>query len=637
MAPNSYAGRILQVDLSSGDIQKESLPAGLARDYLGGTGINSRLAYDLIPPGLDPFSPDNVLIIGAGPLVGTLAPATPKTDAATKSPLTGTLGLSASGHFGPMLKYAGYDHLVVRGRAAKPVYLNIVDDRVEVCDASHLWGRDIFETTDALKKEHPGSWVSCIGPAGENRVRFSFILTEKQSTWGRGGFGAVMGSKNLKAIVVRGTRGVEVADRARFEELAGAWMSRFSGVKSNKVWAQIGTMVGWEGYARLGYLSYRDWKRAYPLNRTLQEFGAQALKDRMKPRTLSCPSCPVGCKAKLKGKEGPAVATSCVLGFTWQLGLRCDVGSYENAVKAFELCNRYGIDHMTFGNIMGHLCERFQQGAITLEQTQGFVPELGFEATIDLLRKVAYRQGIGDVLADAWYGVVGRFHNGSWEEVVQIKRLDPPFDIRAAMGTETFGQLVEPRGGHMNQSISITILGDRTADQLGRYCRTHIGVPEEALGRVFVQPDKPSMPRITKWVQDYNAVLFSLGICQRAPVSFQYNTQVCADFYSAATGEETSPEALLRAGERIYNLQKAFNVREGFRRQDDMAPARWMKEPLMVEGREVGPVPEDTIGRLLDEYYDERDWDLETGVPTREKLVDLGLADVADDLGNPRI
>lgn len=632
MVSSSYAGRILYVDLASGDVQKEPLAPELARDYLGGAGINARLAYDLIKPGLDAFSPENVLIIGAGPLVGTLAPATPKTDAATKSPLTGTLGLSTSGHFGHMLKYAGYDNLVIRGRAPRPAYLKIEDGRVEVCDASHLWGKDIFETTDALKKEHPGFWVSCIGPAGENRVRFSFILTEKQSTWGRGGFGAVMGSKNLKAIVVKGSRGIEVADPKRFEDICDAWMGRFSGVKSNQIWSQIGTMIGWEGYARLGYLSYKNWKVAYPLERTIQEFGAQALRERIKKGTISCPSCPLGCKAYLGGADGPAVATSCVLGFTWQLGLRCDVGSYENAVKAFELCNRYGVDHMTFGNLMGHLNDHFQQGTITLEDTQGYVPELGFEATMDLLHKVAYREGVGDVLADAWYGVVDRFHKGSWEEAVQIKKLDPPFDIRAVLSTETFGQLVEPRGGHMNQSISINILGDRTPQQLRRYCAGHIGVPALALERVFAQPDKPSMPRITRWVQDYNAILFSLGVCQRAPISFQYNTQVCSDFYSAATGLETSPQELLHIGERIWNLQKAFNVREGFRRQDDMAPARWMKDPLVVEGREVPAVPEEAIGRLLDEYYDERDWDLETGLPTREKLVELGLGDVAEDL-----
>jgi aldehyde:ferredoxin oxidoreductase len=627
-----YVGTILHVDLTSGSIRKEPLSQELARDYLGGAGINARLAYDLIKPGIDPLSPDNVLIIGAGPLVGTLAPATPKTDAATKSPLTGTIGLSTTGHFGSMLKYAGYDHLVISGRAKKPVYLKILDDEVELCDASHLWGKDIFETTDALWREHEGAWVSCIGPAGENLVRFSFILTEKQSTWGRGGFGAVMGSKNLKALVVRGTKGARVYDLKRFERATRDWLERFSKVKSNPIWAQIGTMIGWEGYARLGYLSYKNWREAYPLERTLGEFGAQTLASRIKRGTLSCPSCPLGCKAMVGAKEGAAVACSCVLGFTWELGLRCDVGDYDKAVQCFELCNRYGIDHMTFSDLLGHLNDHFERGDITLADTQGFAPRLGFASTVELLRKVAYREGIGDILAEAWDGVVERFHGGSWEAAVQIKKLDPPFDLRAVLGTETFGQLVGPRGGHMNRSISITILGDRTPEQLRRYCASHNGVPEEALARIFSQPDQPSIPRITKWVEDYNAAIFSLGICNRAPITFLYDIATCAEIYSATSGLETSPQDLLRIGERIWNLQKAFNVREGFGRQDDMAPAKWMTEPLMVEGKEVPPIPRERVERLLDEYYDEREWDLETGIPTQEKLAALGLEDVAEDL-----
>ena len=298
-----YAGNILHVDLTSGAIRKEPLSAELAKTFIGGLGINSKLAYELIKPGIDPLSPENVLIFGAGPLVGTLAPAGGRTDATGKSPLTGFLGVANAGNsVAAMLKYAGYDHLVISGRAQKPVYLKVFDEDIEICDASHLWGRDILETTDAIWAELGNCWVNCIGPSGEKLVRYACIMGNKRSAHSRTGLGAVMGSKNLKAIAVRGTRGIAVADEKRFMNLVNGMLEAISKSPLVQPWRTLGFVMAFEGYSAMGYFTTKNASQGYP--EMPQTFSQEEYLQRIAKTSYACLACPLGCKTVVGVKGG---------------------------------------------------------------------------------------------------------------------------------------------------------------------------------------------------------------------------------------------------------------------------------------------------------------------------------------------
>ncbi len=623
-----FAGSILHIDLTERTVKKSELPEDLKRDYIGGQGINTCLFHSLCRPKTDPLSPENPMVIGAGPLVGTIAPASSKTLLTTRSPQSGTILSSPTGELGNMLKYAGYDHLVITGRADKPVYINIDDDRVSILDATDLRGLDIFDATDILQGRHGRCSVAAIGPAGENLVTFALILINKQATWGRGGAGAVFGSKNLKAIAVRGSRGIGVADPKAFLKVVDQCVQEFKSGPFIDQWTRYGLLMAWEAWMATGKLTVDNWGGSYPPEEATRLWGPKAYEKELRKGSYSCPSCPLGCKGQLEIREGEFKGVSFVSSNPFAIsegfGSRLKTGGYAWSAKCYEVCNRLGMDLGSFSAKMEFLYFLYEKGLVGREAYQGLEPGLGFEKTMEMLHKTAYREGVGDVLAGTWQETVNRLGGAAREHAVHIKRVDPTMDIRGYQCTENVGQLTSSRGGHAMSALSVTIVPGRSADALKRYGR-RIGVPEDAFDRVFkgIHGFHPS--RFLKWVEDHNTLLLSLGLCNRSPLARVFSLERCLELYQAATGITATAEKLLAAGgEKIINAERLYNLAEGFARKDDMPPKRWMTESIIVGGREYPPMDEKQVASLLDDYYDERGWDT-GGVPGEELLKRLGL------------
>jgi len=591
-----YAGSILYVDLTNGSVRKEPVTEEMARAFIGGMGINAKLAYDLIKPGIDPLSAENVLIYGAGPFVGTLVPAGSRCDATGKSPLTGFLSYANSGHsIGTGLKYSGYDHLVITGRAERPVYLKIFDDDIEIRDAGHLWGKDVYEATDSIWDELGDCWVSCIGPGGENLVRYACVMTNK---W--------------------------VADRKKFKSIVDELLGRLTQSPAVKLWRSGGWSEGFlTVYTEAGQFATKNWTQGYP--DITQTFKTKDLQE-MLIGNYACPGCPLGDKTRVQIKQGKYAGSTMQMPappsqVAWHV--TAGVESWEETFRCVDLEDRYGLDSASLSGVVGFAVELYEKGIITKEDTGGLELGWGGETIRALAKKIVRREDIGDILAEGVKRASEIIGKGSEKYAVHVKGLELALGQSGRFCTETFGELLNPRGGHQDRSASVTFMPRKPAS-IRKYC-PGIGVPEEAMDRVCDGPEGFNPARLTKWVQDFNTIEISLGLCNRTPIAQLFNVEKFAELYLAVTGIEMSPAELLISADRIWNMESAFNVREGATRKDDMPPWRVLNEPLFVRDKQFGPISEETVNKLLDDYYDERGWDIEKGVASEEKLRELGL------------
>ena len=616
-----YAGGILYVNLSTGEIRTEPLDLRSTTRLLGGLGINYELAYDLITPGIDPLSPENPIILGTGLLVGTSAPGASKLFLTTKFPLNGAIATAtAGGSLGHMLKWAGYDYLVITGRSGKPVYLRIRDEHIEICDASHLWGKDIFETTDILRQQEGNTYSVCaIGQAGENLGNYSLALVDKVASLGKGGLGAVMGSKNLKAIVARGTKGLKVAETKGFRKMATEILEGFKNYPHRERWMKQGTMYSFE---------------SFPLPGEANELYGVKVLEKIKKFYVACPSCPIGCKAVIEAKDGDYAGLETHVshgdGALLCWGAAFDLRDYSRGIKLSDLADRYGIDEIGASDIIRFTTDLYEQGIITKKETRGFEPKRDFDTLVILLEQMARKEGLGAILADGYPAAIEAFGKDTEKYALQSKGYYFIFDPRMIFGTEAFTQIVSARGpAHTVPGLSPTsFVPGRPMEQLKRHC-VRIGVPAEAIERIFA-PFGFNVARLTRYIEDWYSVFNIFGICSRHAVAMHYNIERLAGLCSLATGVQTSPAALLKAGERAWNMEKAINAREGFSRKDDSFPERWFSEGLgpMDYYKQKSLTRTDMEG-LLDDYYQERGWNVEKGIPTREKLIELGLEDMA--------
>jgi aldehyde:ferredoxin oxidoreductase len=632
MKYHGYAGQILYIDLTGESIRKEPLELDLIKNFIGGMGINSKLAFDLIKPGVGPLSPENVICYGAGPFVGTLIPGCSRSGIISKSPLTGLLGESQSGvSIGPMLKYAGYDHLVITGRAAKPVYVVINDDDVKIKDASHIWGKEIAKATDAIRAELGDYWVSCIGPAGERLVRFANIIENKNGMIARCGLGAVMGSKNLKAIAVRGTKGITVSHSGTFRKMVNELRQKVAGSQVLDMWRNEGKIIEpYQGaYMKRGIYVTKNFSEGLPEG-VDEYFTQKEYAQRIWKTYYACVSCPAGDKGVLSVKGGKYDGLTLKLSNPWgtpisfnQAGIR----NWDDGIQCVEMANRYGIDAFLAGVLIGFANELYQDKIISKEDTGGLDLDWSADAALKLMEKIAHREDIGDILAEGVRIASQKIGRGAEKYAVHIKGLTPTMELRSDHFVENFGQLVDPRGGHHARGYSITYV-PRKGKSIRRYAPL-IGVPGDAIDRICpdseIETHDWNRPRLLKWVNDYNSMAYSCGLCMRVQISPQYNLETFTDLFNATTGIEMSSHELLKAGERIWNIQRLFNVREGASWQDDMPPQRMLNEPLVVGEKQYPPLKERDVRKLLEEYYDESGWDTETGKPTVETLKNLGL------------
>ncbi len=592
-------GKILRINLTTGKISKEPIEESLARNYLGGRGLASKILYDELPAGTDPLSPENKLIFAAGPLTGTSAPTGGRYMVVTKGPLNGAIASSNSGgFFGKEFKTAGYDLIIFEGKAEKPVYVWIKDDEVEIRDASDLWGKNTHETTDILM-ERVGdnkAKVACIGPAGERLSLIACIINDKHRAAGRTGVGAVMGSKNLKAVVVRGTGKVELANADKFREAQKASMGK---IRENPTTSQglpaYGTAVLVNIINENGLLPTRNFQSG--VFEGASKISGETLADTYLTKNTHCFACPIGCgrATKINGREGEGPEYE----VAWSFGADCGVDDLKAIIEANYLCNELGLDGISAGATIAAAMELYERGYIPKEDLDG--PELKFgsaEAIVEYTRKMGLREGFGDKLAEGSYRLASAY--GHPELSMSVKKQElPAYDPRGAQG-HGLEYATSNRGGcHVRgYMISPEILG----------------APEKIDPQVL-----EGKPTWVKTFQDLTAFIDASGLCLFT--SFALGADEYGAMTAAATGWDIDGNEVLKIGERIWNLERLFNLREGFDKDDDTLPERLLKEP-MPEGPNKGTVHK--LGELLPEYYKIRGWD-ENGVPTEEKKKELGL------------
>ncbi|UCH08615.1 MAG: hypothetical protein JSV55_06490 [Deltaproteobacteria bacterium] len=647
MRAGGYAKQVLYIDLTKEEIKKEPLDLDMARKFLGGFGLNCKFAWDLLDPEVDPYSPDNMIFMGMGPMLGTAAPASNKHSVMSKWPSTGAISPgTAGGDFGINVKLSGYDQVIIKGKAKKPVYIKINGDDVQICDASDLWGKDNYETTDMLWEKHGRHYaVIAVGTAGERLVNTTICLIDKCTSWGKGGLPAIMGSKNLKAFVACGNKGVKVADPKRLVERTRMIQQRFESYPDRQKLLDLGTMDGFVFWADIHGMSMNNWTSRFPTDEAYRLYNTDYYLENINVGRVSDPTCPMGCKDHVKVQKGEYAGTeswvSSFYGRVVHMAARCQVGSYEKNVKAQEFFQRTGLCIHSYTALIDWAVELYERGVLTKKDTGGIELRHDFETTMYLAEQADRREGLGGILSQGYNKAIQDIGRGCEKYAVHVKGMEPLYDPRInRVSSAEFNQVVNPRGAHAPQGAS-TLYMSKDADPKGyRDWLKDRGVPTEALNRIFPRSGYFNIARLCSYAEDWVAFMNSVGMgCLRGRVDNFLKGEDWSEAYSAVTGFETSLAELRTAIRRCYNLYKALNVRAGFSRKDDVFPDRWF-EPLETPDRGTmvlcdyfgTPLSREDCNKLLDDYYHERGWDIETGIPTEETLVESDLQDVFSDL-----
>ncbi len=632
---HGYTGKILVIDLGSGAKEVRDNSPDDCRKFIGGAGLNIKTLLAEMDPGVDAFDEKNVLVFGAGPLVGTHAPTASRSEASAKSPLTGLLATSNSGYFwGPELKYAGYDSLIIKGKSERPVYVHIRDGEVEIRDAAKLWGADAWETIREIKSAHDRKTaVACIGVGGEKLARYASIENGMYGAWGRTGLGAVMGSKNLKAVAVRGTGDVSDADPKGYREAVKDMRARIAGHITYKPWRQFGSMLGLDIYFTLGVISGRDQSDSVGAD-FIEALGKSNLL-KYKRKGLACSACPIACAPWVEIAEGPYKGLR-VKGIeiisTLDFGARLGIRSMPAIARATELFQKYGVDCSTMSAAIALAIKLYEQGIITKADTGGMELKWGDEPSIfELMRKAAYREGFGDLLAEGPVRMAQKIGRGAEEFLTQTRGLETTArDPRGRWDTWSFGSLINPRGGdHLRVQAQAENFKDSSPD--GEYMYEQ-GIPKKAVDPVDILPawkekifdfekNTISIPHMAAWAQDHMNVVNSIGTCIRPPILWSLGPTIYARLLESLTGYAFTPDEVMKAGERISTAARLFNAAAGEKREDMRFSDKYYDAPF--KGRTLD---RQKINQVLDKYCGVRGWDPKTALPKPEKLKDLDLA-----------
>ncbi len=603
-----YKNRILRVNLTTRTFKEETLSDSLIHDYIGGRGFGAKILYDDLKPGIDPLGEENELISLTGPITGTAAQAFSRWKVTFKSPLTGTyFTSSAGGHFAPEQKAAGFDIIIIEGIADRPLYLWVHDGKYELRDAAYLWGLDCDDTHALIREElnDPRIRIACIGPAGEHLVKYAAIMTDRRAA-GRGGGGAVMGAKKLKAIAIRGNEGTDLANPDAFQTAVREQIKLIKNSEAIKRHSVQGTQ-GAEFTNILGMFPTRNFQEGVLPHWEKLEASEY---DKLRVRKTACYRCMVHCgsiskvnEGEYQGvwSEGPEYET------TWAFtgpAVTADIGL---TIAADKLCDDLGLDTISTGNTIGFAYELYERGIISKADTDGF--ELTFgnkEPILQLVKQIAYRQGFGDLLAEGTREVARRIGKDTKQYAMQVKGLEIP--------------AYHPQGAKAHGLNLLTIsLG---ADHNAGYGNQEIfNVP---IPRAVNRFDVEGKGELTKYNQDITAIMNTGILCNFVAHMGGIRLELFGKLLSAATSvaDFTDPDYLWKVGERIINLERMFNMREGLGRKDDVFPKRMTEEP-MPSGPSAGQIFEANL--LLPDYYKVRGWDLETGIPSETKLKELGL------------
>lgn len=609
----------LIVDLTARKVERRKLPDSWYRDYIGGEGTGVRLFTDLVDYDKDALDQSQPVIFSVGPLTGTAAPSSGRTVLIFRSFTSGGLGLAnVGGQLSPPIKKAGYDLIAFVGKASAPVYVVIDDDDVRIVDAPELWGKGVRDTEDSIKGALDGTgWqVASIGPAGENGVAFSCVVTDKERAAGRGGGGAAMGSKNLKAMVIRGTKQLPIADPDGLKEIAKKAREELLSEEFVKDELKpYGTPSFYDSISALGLLPTKNWQhQTWP--ESIETLGHAAYHTTLDVKPYACSGCPVACGRKTTIKEGPYAGESGggpeyeTLG---AFGAKCFVSDVSDIAKASYVCNDLGMDTISAGQVIAVAMEWWEKGIISAKDTDGLELTWGNGSVFpELLHKMAYREGFGALLAEGSKRAAAKLGGSAGDYSMTVKGLELASCGVAGSKGEAVSHAVSPRGAdHLRPYASVV---DAFA-----YRNEELGITEDV---DFLDDGNKA------WVKPFMEISMAtnqMGVCLFTVITLAVQPSTWADLLTAATGEKWTKEDLLRSAERVIDLERLVNAKFGFTRADDTLPKRLLTEPA-ADGRGEGQVVD--LEKALDSFYMAMGWDLETGLPTAETVERLGLAGV---------
>uniref|UniRef100_A0A7C2P128 ABC transporter ATP-binding protein n=1 Tax=candidate division WOR-3 bacterium TaxID=2052148 RepID=A0A7C2P128_UNCW3 len=615
MYRGGYTGKILRINLTDKTYKVEELPEEFAKSFIGGAGLGIKFLFDEVKAKVDPLEPENKLIFATGPFTGSNIPCASRMAVVAKSPLTGAVGMALSGGYFPAeMKFAGWDLIIIEGKAEKPTWISIKENVIRFHDASDLWGTTTFDCQQLIKDRlgDQNVRIACIGPAGERLSKLACIINERRAA-GRKGLGAVMGSKNLKAIAIRGNQPIKVASEDEFKT---ARSKMLKAMKDSPVlyphFSHTGTPMVVDVAGALGILPAKNWSATGEFVPVLQ-LGLDAQNSRKIGKT-HCYNCPVACSQLKLAKtypyqgilsEGPEFET------IYAFGTQTGVDNIDAVIAADRLADELGLDSISAGVTIGFAMELFERGILNPSETGGLELRFGnHEAMMALLRLIAFREGIGEVLSDGTKEASKKIGRNSEKYAMHIKGLElPGYDVRGAKA-HGLSYATSYTGGDHNRGYAFQeIFG--------------IPIPEE-VDRFAIE----GKGKLTKWNQDVRC-----ATCDCPPMCvFILDTalasnalEIIAELLTSLTGLSFTAEEVQKVGERVNNLARVFNVAEGFTRKDDVFPERLMTEPIK-EGASKGQlISYEDLNKMLDEYYTVRGWDIQTGIPTEHKLKELQL------------
>jgi len=609
-------GKMLRIDLSEQKTEIMAIPEQWYKDYIGGEGFAAKIMYDYQKPGMDPFSKENKLIFTTGPLTGTKSPCSGRLCIGYKSPLTGTIGITnVGGHLAPMIKKAGYDVIIIEGVSEKPVYLYINDSVVEFRDATNLWGLDTEKTEDKIRQELGNDKVRIaeIGPAGEKLVKFSAIMIDRHRAAGRGGAGAVMGGKNLKALACFGSAKLHIDDLSMLDEYADRARKELDAEDFvREELKPFGTPSFTDSIHALGLLPTKNWQ--FTTFDAMDKIGHAAYHETLKVKPWACYGCPIACgrhteiqQGEYQGESGGGPEYETIGAF----GSKCFVDDLNAITMANYICNRMGLDTISAGQTIASAMEWYEKGLIDEKTTGGIKLEFGnAKSMVKMVEMIAMREGYGDVLAEGSLRAARQIGPEAEKYIFQVKGMElASCGVRASKG-ESLSHLISPRGAdHLRPYASVI-------DAFG-YLEPELGINEKA------SPFEDGNKQWVKPFMELSMLTNLMGVCLFASITLAVKGSTWTGLYNAVTGNNASMAELLKCSERVINLERMFNAREGFDRKDEKLPVRLTDEPA-PDGLGKGLVAHTDV--ILDDFYKSMGWDLKTGLPTQEKLQELNLA-----------
>ncbi len=609
---HGYAGKVLIVDLNTGKTRVDPLKMDYAKKYVGGIGLGMRLWLDYSKKGADPLSPDNPLILALGPISGTIFPTAGNGHAfVAKSPATLGIGEAvAHGTFGSELKRAGYDAIILEGKAEKPVYLWIDDDSIQLLDAAHLIGKSPSETEEIIKDDLGDYYVriASIGPAGEKLSKIACIINEKTRAAGRTGMGAVMGSKNLKAIAVRGTSDIVPAKPDEFMEMVKEFHERMKGPATRK-YRTLGTPENVLVHNALYCMPTRNYNNAH--FEEAEKVSGELVNEKFVAKIIGCSSCAMRCEHEVVVPEGPYKGTMTRIEYEtlWAMGPYCGINRLDTIMKGMELSNYYGMDAISAGVIVGFTMDCYENGILSKKDLDGIEANFGnSEALLQILEKMGKREGIGDILADGVRIAAEKIGKGAEKLAQHIKGLEVTgYDLRC-LKTAALGFAVSFRGADHNR---------------------HGAYAFDVKGKVDRLKAEKGRGKMVRDMENLYALIDSFIVCKFSRGTYYKGLADMAKLYNLVTGIEMTAEELDKSGARINTVARLINIREGLGRKDDTLPWKVMNMPIPDEGPVKGAVvTQKELDLLLDDYYSSRGWTQE-GVPTVNTLEELDMEGLA--------